>query len=90
MVTAIMEKTEATTETGTEHLQDPRVSFPSPHDTVCDRCGGLMVREFCMDLFNGTGELEFGAKRCVQCGDIVDPVILKNRSLRQGLTSPRR
>ena len=46
---------------------------------TCARCGGLMVGEFCMDLANGTGELEFLASRCVQCGEVVDPVILKNR-----------
>jgi dissimilatory sulfite reductase (desulfoviridin) alpha/beta subunit len=34
-------------------------------------------------LLNSTGELEFAAKRCVQCGEVVDPVILRNRQLRQ-------
>ena len=43
-----------------------------------------MVGEFCMDLVNGTGELEFLASRCVQCGDVVDPLILKNRNMHQG------
>ena len=47
----------------------------------CHRCGGLMVGEFCTDLLSSTGELEFLASRCVQCGEIVDPVILKNRQL---------
>ncbi len=45
----------------------------------CTRCGGLMVGEFCVDLFNCTGELECLATRCVQCGEIVDPVIVQNR-----------
>jgi hypothetical protein len=45
----------------------------------CPRCGGLMVADFCMDLLNSTGELECSASRCVQCGEIVDPVILRNR-----------
>ncbi len=36
-----------------------------------------------MDLLNSTGELEFAATRCVQCGEVVDPVILQNRQLRQ-------
>ena len=40
-----------------------------------------MVGDFCMDLLNGTGELEFLASRCVQCGEVVDPVILKNRRM---------
>jgi hypothetical protein len=41
-----------------------------------------MVSDFCMDLQNSTGELEFAAKRCVQCGEVVDPVIQRNRQLR--------
>ena len=50
---------------------------------MCPRCGGLMVSDFCMDLMNNTGELELTAKRCVQCGEVVDPVIQRNRQLRQ-------
>jgi hypothetical protein len=42
-----------------------------------------MVGEFCMDLLNGTGELEFLASRCVQCGEVVDPVILQNRRIQR-------
>jgi hypothetical protein len=42
-----------------------------------------------MDLLNSTGELEFAAKRCVQCGEVVDPVILRNRGLRQDSTAVR-
>ena len=59
------------------------------HDqTSCGRCGGLLVREVCMDLFNPTGELEVHARRCVQCGAIVDPVILANRALLAASVSP--
>lgn len=36
----------------------------------CSRCGGFMVTEQLIDL---------PAHRCVQCGEIVDPVILENR-----------
>lgn len=53
------------------------------HPSICSRCGGLMVCDFCMDLLNSTGELEFVAKRCVQCGEVVDPVIERNRRVRQ-------
>jgi hypothetical protein len=42
-----------------------------------------MVGDFCMDLLHSTGELELAAKRCVQCGEVVDPVIQRNRRLRQ-------
>src|SRR5574342_700798 len=59
------------------------VSSAVPHESTCGRCGGLMVSDFCMDLLNSTGELEFAAKRCVQCGEVVDPVIQRNRRLRQ-------
>jgi len=49
------------------------------HESSCARCGGLMVGDFCMDLLHSTGELELAAKRCVQCGEVVDPVIQRNR-----------
>ena len=42
-----------------------------------------MVNEVSMDLMNSTGELECVTTRCVQCGDILDPVILRNRRIRQ-------
>jgi hypothetical protein len=43
------------------------------HSARCSRCSGLMVAEWYQDLSDYT------AQRCVQCGEIVDPVILKNR-----------
>jgi len=39
----------------------------------CPRCSGLMVSEWYQDLS------DYRAQRCVQCGEIVDPVILQNR-----------
>jgi ribosomal protein S27AE len=51
--------------------------------SICPRCGGFMVNEVSMDLWNSTSELECATKRCVQCGDILDPVILRNRRIRQ-------
>jgi len=41
----------------------------------CPRCSGLMVAEWCQDLSDYT------ARRCVQCGEQIDPVILHNRRL---------
>ena len=56
--------------------------------SFCLRCGGLMVDEVSMDLRNSTSELECATRRCVQCGDIVDALILRNRSLyRQSLAT---
>jgi hypothetical protein len=59
------------------------------HQSTCSRCGGLMVSDFCMDLLNSTGELECAAKRCVQCGEMVDAVIKRNRQLRQDMMPVR-
>ena len=40
----------------------------------CHRCGGLMVEDSC---YSNAG-YSVGS-RCIQCGDVVDPVILKHR-----------
>lgn len=45
----------------------------------CLRCAGLLVNEWCYDLRDDTGELSVEVLRCVQCGQHVDPVILRNR-----------
>lgn len=42
----------------------------------CSRCGGLMVAEYVIDL---------PGHRCVQCGEVVDPVILHNRQRGAGI-----
>jgi hypothetical protein len=48
----------------------------------CWRCRGLLVTEQCFDLLSDSGHLDFWAWRCVQCGELIDPVILRNRRLR--------
>ena len=53
------------------------------YGSTCTKCGGLMVQDFCLDVLDNMGESEFAAKRCVQCGEVVDPVILRNRGARQ-------
>ena len=45
----------------------------------CLRCGGFLVEERCMDIGESLGGYWFMAMRCVQCGDIIDEVILRNR-----------
>lgn len=52
-------------------------------ESNCTRCGGLMVRDFCTDLLSGKDGLDCPTRRCVQCGDVVDPVIRWNRHLQQ-------
>lgn len=53
----------------------------------CQRCGGMLVVDHCLDLLSGTGQVEFTALRCVQCGDIIDPVILQHRRRRMSVSS---
>lgn len=48
----------------------------------CLRCGGLMVGDFYMEMMESHSEPDCRASRCVQCGEVVDPVIQKNRSAR--------
>jgi len=77
MARAFTEKTRA------EQFGNHTVTSAMTYESTCGRCGGLMVTDFCMDLLFCIGETEFAAQRCVQCGEIVDPVILRNRQLRQ-------
>ncbi|TKB67717.1 MAG: hypothetical protein E8D47_03985 [Nitrospira sp.] len=42
---------------------------------TCRRCNGLMVRERYDDLSLGSAGYEVFALRCLNCGEIVDPVI---------------
>jgi len=43
---------------------------------TCQRCDGLMVRERYDDLELGSVERAIPSWRCLNCGAIVDPVIL--------------
>src|SRR5438093_13417121 len=45
----------------------------------CSRCAGLLVNGWCHDLLDDTGDLSIEVLRCVQCGQHVNPVILRNR-----------
>lgn len=47
----------------------------------CKRCSGYMEHEMCIDLESDTGHCTFWVLRCLQCGDIVDETILRNRTL---------
>ena len=47
---------------------------------ACTRCAGLLLREGLLDLFDDTGHIRRWAWRCVQCGDIVDSLILRHRT----------
>jgi hypothetical protein len=43
------------------------------------RCGGLMITEYYLDLEDDTGQIGITGLRCTSCGDVIDPVILRNR-----------
>ena len=62
-----------------ERTPERPIAAPRALDHRCGRCDGLMVEERFIDLLDDTGHLQFTAFRCVQCGEVVDPVILHNR-----------
>ena len=71
----------AVTQQQSIELADPR--WARIHDTDrCPRCSGLMVAEWCQDLS------DYRAQRCVQCGEVIDPVILQNRLLYGRILDP--
>jgi hypothetical protein len=47
---------------------------------TCPRCHSEMVRDIFEDLGDDTGLLNFSGWRCVTCGEILDPLIMKNRA----------
>jgi hypothetical protein len=77
MAKALVEKTNG------KPLRNYTASSAIQHESTCARCGGLMVNDSYMDLLNSFGESRFIAKRCVQCGEVIDPVIMQNRGARQ-------
>ncbi len=57
---------------------------------ICTRCRGLMTREELRDWGGGKGNDWSSAFRCIPCGDIIDPVILKNRARGAGAATLRK
>lgn len=49
---------------------------------LCWRCGGLMIIDQCLYLLKNSGYIDLLARRCVQCGEFIDPIILWNRRYR--------
>lgn len=45
----------------------------------CHRCGGLLVQDWVVSLSNDGGDVQVLTYRCLQCGEILDPVVLHNR-----------
>ncbi len=46
----------------------------------CPRCHGLMAVDWFHDIQDDTGQNYFKAWRCMVCGEVLDPVILRNRT----------
>ena len=68
-----------------ELLQRKLMGWGNPAGSIrCPRCGGLMIVEESFDSLAGAADGDFPVRRCVQCGEVVDPVILQNRRLRRG------
>lgn len=71
------------------HITRDVESIPSPGPTAhpartsdaCRRCGGLLVEEHCMDMDIGKIGRGHWAKRCIQCGDMIDETILRHREV---------
>jgi len=46
---------------------------------TCPRCHGLMLRDEFLDLEDEAGQYRFVAWRCLLCGEVLDPLIVKHR-----------
>jgi uncharacterized Zn finger protein len=55
----------------------------------CSRCHGTMTLERFCDQYDETGQLCFMGWRCLTCGEVVDPVIMRNRRERAATVSKR-
>lgn len=61
------------------HGTPESVSTPQPGHQICPRCGGLLLTQHYIDLLDDTGQIDITAWHCTMCGEVLDPVILKNR-----------
>jgi len=67
---------------GTENapsLAVSRITSPASGSLGCQRCGGMLVDEHCMDIGEEGSGHRFWGMRCIQCGDVIDETILRNR-----------
>ena len=56
-----------------------RVTGSASGSIGCQRCGGMLVDEHCMDIGEDGSGHRFWGMRCIQCGDVIDETILRNR-----------
>lgn len=48
----------------------------------CPRCSCDMIADSYTDLLDDNGEIAITAWRCLTCGEVVDPIIMANRTSR--------
>jgi hypothetical protein len=74
----------STTNHATQWLQ------PILQSRQCPRCQGLLVGDLFYDINDDQGQRWLRAMRCVQCGDVLDPTIVRNRlaALKHRQTEP--
>ncbi len=53
----------------------------------CGRCGGLQLWSHFANLGSAVGAWAYDGWRCMNCGDVVDALILENRSLQREMIS---
>jgi hypothetical protein len=47
--------------------------------STCSRCAGLLVSTFCVSPDEETSHFQIPVAKCLQCGDVIDPLIIKHR-----------
>ncbi len=78
-----VQKTHLSKKNSTQTYEKPSpVYTPFTEKALCPRCDGLMVKEYFFDYRDDSGKLAFLAFRCILCGEIIDPIIMKNRKHR--------
>jgi len=55
----------------------------------CPRCAGIMFKDRLEDIKDDTGQIYFYAYHCFTCGEILDDMIIGNRSQRPKPTLTR-
>ena len=65
----------------TQSAPSRTVGIETPHRAGrCERCGGFLVdEEVSLDTMSTERRSTVWAMRCVQCGDLIDETILRNR-----------
>ena len=75
---------------GETSMMTRMVSTEASDAGLCPRCRGLMVQERFEDLPGDFGGRHFQGVRCVNCGEILDPLILEHRNQRPKPRNNRR